>query len=80
MKKAVENSEFEMDLDASRGEFIFILDRSGSMDGIRIQNAIAALEIFLRSLPEDSYFNVVSFGSSHKFLFERSVKNSRQAL
>jgi uncharacterized protein with von Willebrand factor type A (vWA) domain len=80
MKKAIENKDFEMDLDASKGEFIFILDRSGSMDGIRIQNAKAALEIFLRSLPEDSYFNVVSFGSNHKFLFEKSMKNSRDTL
>jgi uncharacterized protein with von Willebrand factor type A (vWA) domain len=43
LKKAKENKDFEMDLDASKGEFIFILDRSGSMDGIRIQNAKAAL-------------------------------------
>lgn len=80
MNKAMEDKDFEMNLDASKGEFIFILDRSGSMDGIRIQNAIAALEIFLRSLPEDSYFNVVSFGSNFEFLFKNSMKNTRNTL
>jgi uncharacterized protein with von Willebrand factor type A (vWA) domain len=67
-----------VELDATRGEYIFLLDRSGSMDGIRIENAKRALEVFLRSLPEDSFFNVLSFGSSFKYLFQDSPKNTKE--
>jgi uncharacterized protein with von Willebrand factor type A (vWA) domain len=51
------------------------LDRSGSMDGKRIQNAKKSLILFLKSLPVDSYFNIISFGSSFNFLFPDSRKN-----
>ena len=56
--------EFEVSLDSARGEYMFLLDRSGSMSGIRIQKAKEALKYFMRSLPTDSYVNVVSFGDS----------------
>ena len=64
----------------SKGEFIFLLDRSGSMSGDRIIMSKEALVFFLKSLPPDSYFNVVSFGSDFKFLFPESIANSDETL
>ena len=61
----------------ARGEYIFLIDRSGSMSGQRIEAAKEALIIFLKSLPEDSYFDVVSFGSNHEYLSTKiSTTNS----
>jgi len=44
------------------------------MGGGRIQKAKEALILFIKSLPQDTYFNVISFGSSYEFMFEESVK------
>lgn len=76
MNAAVNHQKYETDLDSVRGEFVFLLDRSGSMEGDRIENAKRALLLFLKSLPVDSYFNVISFGSSYRSIFEKSVKLS----
>ncbi|CAG9327726.1 unnamed protein product [Blepharisma stoltei] len=57
-----------------KGEFIILLDRSGSMEGGSIKLAREAVYLFIKSLPEDSYFNVVSFGSSFNKLFQQSVR------
>jgi len=62
------------------GEFIFVLDRSGSMDGEDIQKAVEALTLFLQSLPSGSYFNIYSFGSSHSKLYEKSVEYTKVTL
>ncbi|RHZ61188.1 hypothetical protein Glove_349g88 [Diversispora epigaea] len=53
-------------------ELIFIIDRSGSMSGDPMNKAKEALELILRSLPEDCVFNVVSFGSEFTSLFPES--------
>ena len=46
---------------------------TGSMCGNRIQSAKEALFLFLKSLPADCYFNVISFGSSYSSLFKLYV-------
>ena len=49
-------------------EYIFLIDRSGSMhDTIKL--AREALILFLLSLPTGSKFNVCSYGSDFAFLF-----------
>eukprot|EP01114_Cavostelium_apophysatum_P024203 TRINITY_DN940_c0_g1_i3.p1 TRINITY_DN940_c0_g1~~TRINITY_DN940_c0_g1_i3.p1 ORF type:complete len:876 (-),score=276.34 TRINITY_DN940_c0_g1_i3:53-2680(-) len=52
-------------------EMIFVIDRSGSMSGSRINQVRDCLQVFLRSLPEGTLFNIVGFGSSHEFLFKK---------
>ena len=57
------------------GNFLFIVDRSGSMYGDRIQMAKESLIYFLKSLPDtQSKFNVVSFGSRYEVLFDDFVE------
>ncbi|CAB4480327.1 unnamed protein product [Rhizophagus irregularis] len=58
----------------------FVVDRSGSMDIEPMKKAAQALELLLRSLPEDCYFNVVSFGSDYDSLFPKSELYSETSL
>jgi uncharacterized protein YegL len=55
-----------------QAEFIFIVDRSGSMSGSKMTQTRSALQLFLRALPANSYFNIIGFGSSHQSLFTKS--------
>jgi len=54
------------------GEFVYILDRSGSMAGTRLEMAKQSALLFLKSLPSSSTFNIVSFGSTIDPLFPES--------
>ncbi|KAK8838593.1 von Willebrand factor A domain-containing protein 5A [Tritrichomonas musculus] len=59
--------------DFSGEEFIFVVDCSGSMNGEEIDLAAQCLIFFIKSLPENSYFNVIRFGSEYVPLFEKPV-------
>lgn len=55
-------------------ELIFLVDRSGSMDGQGIEQAKQALKLFLHSLPLDCYVNIAGFGFSYEELYPSSKK------
>jgi ubiquitin/uncharacterized protein YegL len=57
-------------LEAIQRECLFFLDRSGSMGGSRIEIAREALMLFLKSLPQGSFFNVISFGTDYELMFD----------
>ncbi|XP_048039819.1 von Willebrand factor A domain-containing protein 5A-like isoform X5 [Megalobrama amblycephala] len=74
---------------ASRGEFIFVVDRSGSMDcmmhhgkdaQMRIQSARDTLLLLLKSLPMGCYFNIYGFGSRFESFFPQSVVYSEDTM
>lgn len=44
------------------------------MSGNRINMAIEALKLFIKSMPIDSYFNIISFGSSYRKMFDISER------
>jgi Ca-activated chloride channel family protein len=61
-------------------EFVFIVDRSGSMGGPSIEQARTALLVALRSLESGDRFNVIGFGSSYELMFKESVAYSQSSL
>ncbi len=54
---------------AEQLEFVFVVDCSGSMGGMRITEARRAMKLFLMSLPAPCLFNIFRFGSSFQQLF-----------
>ena len=62
-------------------EFIFLVDRSGSMRGNFIDSARETLILFLKSLPEGCNFNIIGFGSRYEKLFSAvSVPYTQETL
>lgn len=55
-------------------EYIFLVDRSGSMNGQRIETAKRALVMLLRALPsQGTQFNIFSFRTGSNALWSQSV-------
>jgi hypothetical protein len=50
------------------------------MFGEPIKLAVEALKLFLHSIPPDSKFNVYSFGTEFKKIFNESVKYNEESL
>ena len=63
---------FEASESSRTGEFVFVVDRSCSMAGSKIKSVAETLLLFLKSLPDGCYFNVIGFGSSFTKLFKKS--------
>ncbi|PVH92223.1 hypothetical protein DM02DRAFT_295867 [Periconia macrospinosa] len=69
----------KFNLKLQKPEIVFIADRSGSMDG-HISTLVAALKIFLKSIPVGCMFNICSFGSQFEFLWEKSQLYDQDSL
>lgn len=44
------------------------------MDGPRLEKAKQALILFLKSLPLDSYYNIVSFGYHYLYHYSKTAR------
>ncbi|XP_072465242.1 von Willebrand factor A domain-containing protein 5B1 isoform X2 [Notamacropus eugenii] len=64
----------------THGEFIFLIDRSGSMSGSNINRVKEALILILKSLMPTCLFNIIGFGSTFKTLFPSSQVYSEENL
>eukprot|EP00092_Neocalanus_flemingeri_P024207 GFUD01026255.1.p1 GENE.GFUD01026255.1~~GFUD01026255.1.p1 ORF type:complete len:656 (+),score=188.33 GFUD01026255.1:171-1970(+) len=61
-------------------EAVFLVDCSGSMSGQSMNLAKEALQVFLHSLPVNSFFNIIIFGSTFQSLFPQSRKYDDDSL
>ncbi|XP_073688687.1 von Willebrand factor A domain-containing protein 5A-like [Garra rufa] len=74
---------------ATCGEFVFVIDRSGSMGDMmhqgkgaqmRIESAKDTLLLLLKSLPMGCYFNIYGFGSNFESFFPQSVEYNQDTM
>lgn len=64
----------------SKLEVIFVADQSSSMRGARTKTLVAALRVFLKSLPVGIKFNICYFGTYHSFLFAEGQAYNQTSL
>ena len=58
--------------------FIFLIDQSGSMAGSSMRLVSESLLFFLQSLPKDSYFQLIGFGSTFKKINDKPLLYNRE--
>ena len=73
-------ANIESEIQKAKAEFLFIIDRSGSMGGDKIENLRITMQNLIKILPEQSYFNIYNFGSSFDTMFPTSVLVSENRL
>jgi von Willebrand factor A domain-containing protein 5 len=64
-------------LNAADFTYVFIVDRSGSMSGSRMRQTKKAMDLFIRSLPPQSKFQIISFGSSYSLMDSGNVWDAK---
>jgi uncharacterized protein YegL len=57
-------------------EYVFVIDCSGSMSGNEIEMAKDSLQIMMHSIPQNSFFNIVRFGSRFECFSKDSVQKT----
>ncbi|KAG0225921.1 hypothetical protein BGW42_004044 [Actinomortierella wolfii] len=67
-------------LPADDPEIVFLVDCSGSMNGVPMNLARSALRVFLKSIPVGIKFNICSFGSRYQFLWPKSQSYNSDTL
>ena len=60
------------------GLFIFLIDQSGSMRGNSIDLVKKALALFMQSLPQKSYFQLIGFGTDYKKYNEKPIEYNKE--
>jgi hypothetical protein len=60
---------------STKSEYIFILDRSGSMKIDPMNTLIQAMLLVIEDLPESAFLNIYSFGTTFEILFKDSSQN-----
>ncbi|GCC20437.1 hypothetical protein chiPu_0018997, partial [Chiloscyllium punctatum] len=68
------------DLRMAQGEFIFLIDCSGSMSGVNISCVKDAMLVVLKSLTSSCLFNIIGFGSTFWTLFPASRSYNEETL
>mmetsp|Transcript_13181 Transcript_13181/g.9244 ORF Transcript_13181/g.9244 Transcript_13181/m.9244 type:complete len:244 (+) Transcript_13181:465-1196(+) len=60
--------------------YMFLVDRSGSMAGSRMNTTKEALKLFLKSLPPNCAFQITSFGTSYKHMKDQIMDYNEKTL
>ena len=60
------------------GLFIFLIDQSGSMEGESIELVKQGLLLFIQSLPPNSYFQLIGFGTDFKKYNKEPVEYNKE--
>ena len=60
------------------GLFIFLVDQSGSMKGNSIDLVKKALVLFMQSLPQKSYFQLIGFGTDFRKYNESPIEYNKE--